>query len=70
MKKELWLPGLVFLAASIPMVYFLQYMKWGGDFVLLIAMGAGIIASAFAKTHLNKEQLAKNQEQTNTPKNR
>jgi hypothetical protein len=47
MKKELWLPSVIFLAASIPMVYFLQFMGWGGDFVLLIAMGAGVLASAF-----------------------
>jgi hypothetical protein len=47
MKKEFWLPSVVFLAGSIPMVYFLQHMGWGGDYVLLLAMGTGALASAF-----------------------
>ncbi len=54
MKKEYWLPGLVFLLASIPMVYFLQYTGWGGDYVLLLAMGSGALATSFVLPKLRK----------------
>lgn len=47
MKKELWLPAVIFLAASIPAVVLLQYFQVGGDYVLLIAMGVGVLASSY-----------------------
>jgi hypothetical protein len=54
MKKEYWLPSVVFLVASIPTVYFLQYMGWGGDYVLLLAMGAGALATGLVLPRLRK----------------
>ncbi len=54
MKKEYWLPSVVFLAASIPTVYLLQYLGWGGDFVLLLAMGMGALATSFILPKLRK----------------
>lgn len=54
MKKEYWLPGVVFLAGSIPMVLLLQYTGWGGDYVLLLAMGAGALATSFVLPKLRK----------------
>jgi hypothetical protein len=54
MKKEYWLPGLVFLVGSIPMVLFLQYTGWGGDYVLLLAMGSGALATSFVLPKLRK----------------
>jgi hypothetical protein len=47
MKKELWLPAVIFLIASIPTVVMLQHFKIGGDYVLLLAMGVGVLASTF-----------------------
>jgi hypothetical protein len=54
MKKEYWLPSVVFLAASIPAVLLLQYLGWGGDYVLLLAMGAGALATSFVLPKLKK----------------
>lgn len=47
MKKELWMPAVIFLAASIPTLLILQKLQFGGDYVLLLAMGAGVLASSF-----------------------
>ncbi len=54
MKKEYWLPSVVFLVASIPTVLVLQYLGWGGDYVLLLAMGAGALATSFVLPKLKK----------------
>ena len=54
MKKEYWLPSVVFLAASIPTVLILQSTGWGGDYVLLLAMGAGVLATSFILPKLKK----------------
>ncbi len=63
MKKEFWLPSVIFLAASIPMVYFLQYTGWGGDYVLLLAMAAGALASAFVMPKKSAPPPDKNADQ-------
>jgi hypothetical protein len=47
MKKELWLPAVIFLIASIPAGIMLQHFQIGGDYVLLIAMGVGVLASSY-----------------------
>jgi hypothetical protein len=57
MKKEYWLPSVVFLAASIPTVLVLQFMGWGGDYVLLLAMGVGALATSFILPKLKKPEL-------------
>jgi len=40
-----WMMAAVFLAVSVPTVLLLQELDWGGDFRLLLAMGAGALAS-------------------------
>jgi hypothetical protein len=54
MKKEYWLPALVFLIASIPTVLLLQHFGWGGDYVLLLSMGAGVLATSVVLPKLKK----------------
>jgi hypothetical protein len=54
MKKEYWLPALVFLAASIPAVLILQHLGWGGDYVLLLSMGVGVLATSVVLPKLRK----------------
>jgi hypothetical protein len=66
MKKEYWLPGLVFLLGSIPMVLFLQYTGWGGDYVLLLAMGSGALATSFVLPKLKKPTEGDFPTQSNT----
>jgi hypothetical protein len=58
MKKEYWLPSVVFLIASIPTVLLLQYMGWGGNYVLLLAMGAGALGTSFVLPRLKKPSEA------------
>jgi hypothetical protein len=57
MKKEYWLPSVVFLAASIPTVLILQALAWGGDYVLLLSMGVGALATSFILPKLKKPTL-------------
>jgi hypothetical protein len=52
MKPATWIPVLVFLAVSIPVVLLLNALQVGGEFRLWIAIGAGALASAFAQAKL------------------
>jgi hypothetical protein len=52
MNSPTWILALVFLAVSIPLVLLLQLLQLGGEFRLLIAIGAGVAAAGFAQSRL------------------
>ncbi len=52
MKREYWLPPLVFLGVSIPLVLLLNALEVGGDYRLWIALAAGALATAYAQSRL------------------
>ena len=54
MKPQHWVPVLVFLAVSIPLVLLLNLMDFGGEFRVIIAIGAGALATAFAQSKLKQ----------------
>jgi uncharacterized membrane protein SpoIIM required for sporulation len=59
MKPQLWLPLLVFLGVSIPLVLLLNAFNVGGEYRIWIAIGAGAMSTAFVQSRLaargNKE---------------
>ncbi|MCA0243146.1 MAG: hypothetical protein LCI02_20060 [Proteobacteria bacterium] len=54
MKPQHWVPVLVFLAVSIPLVLLLNLMDFGGEFRVVIAIAAGALATAFAQSKLKQ----------------
>ncbi len=52
MNSSMFTLALVFLAVSIPVVLLLQALEVGGEYRLMIAMGAGALASAITQTRL------------------
>jgi hypothetical protein len=53
-KPQYWLPVLVFLAVSIPLVLLLNALDVGGEFRIWIAIGAGALATAFTQSRLKR----------------
>ncbi len=51
------------------MVYFLQYTGWGGDYVLLIAMACGALASAFVMPKKTSHQPSNTSDSKNNADN-
>jgi hypothetical protein len=51
-KPQLWVPVVVFLAVSIPLILLLNVLGVGGEYRLWIAIGAGALATAFAQSRL------------------
>jgi hypothetical protein len=51
-KKEHWLPPLVFLGVAVPVVLVLNMLDIGGDYRIWIALGAGVLATAVAQSRL------------------
>jgi hypothetical protein len=56
MKPQLWLPLVVFLGVSIPLVLLLNLMNVGGEYRIWIAIGAGALAVAFTQARLQKKK--------------
>ena len=54
MKPQHWVPVAVFLAVSIPLVLLLGALNIGGEFRLVIAIGAGALATAFAQGRIKQ----------------
>ena len=52
MKKEHWLPPLVFLGVSIPLVLALNMLDFGGEYRIWIALAVGALATAVAQSRL------------------
>ncbi len=52
MKPQHWVPVVVFLAVSVPLVLLLGALELGGEYRLWIALGAGVLATAFAQSRL------------------
>jgi hypothetical protein len=53
-KPQHWVPVLVFLGVSIPLVLLLNLMDVGGEFRVVIAIGVGALATAFAQGKLKQ----------------
>ena len=62
MKPQYWVPPAVFLGVSVPLVLLLNAMDVGGDFRIVIAIGAGALATAFAQSKL-KQRSSSGEEQ-------
>lgn len=54
MDKRHWLPPLVFLGTSIPSVWLLHALDFGGEYRLFIAMGVGALATAVTQSRLSR----------------
>jgi len=54
LKPQLWLPTLVFLGVSIPLVLLLNALQLGGDYRVWIALIAGALATAAVQQRLKK----------------
>ena len=54
MKPQYWVPPAVFLGVSIPLVLLLNAMDVGGEFRIVIAIGVGALATAFAQGKLKQ----------------
>ena len=52
MKPLLWVPVLVFLAVSIPVVLILGELDLAAEYRVWIALAAGVAATAFAQNKL------------------
>ena len=48
----MWILAVVFLAVSIPVLLLMQALEVGGEYRLLIAMGAGALATAVTQARL------------------
>ena len=52
MKAQYWLPTVVFLGVSIPLLLLLTEFDWGGEYRLWISLGAGALATALVQRRL------------------
>jgi 4-hydroxybenzoate polyprenyltransferase len=55
MKPQLWLPTVVFLAVSIPLVLLMNLLNFGGDYKVWIAIAAGALATAYTQKKLKNK---------------
>ena len=63
MKPEYWVPVVAFLAVSIPLVLLLSAMGVGSELRLILAVGGGALATAFAQGQLRKKKQASENKQ-------
>lgn len=56
MKASSWLPAAAFLGTSVPTVLLLNQFQVGGDYKVWIAIGVGVVASAFAQSRLQSRE--------------
>jgi len=61
-KPQHWVPVVVFLAVSIPLVMLLAAMGLGSELRLILAIGGGALATAFAQGYLKKKQASENKQ--------
>ena len=52
MKPQYWLPTVVFLGVSIPLLLLLTEFDLGGEYRLWISLGAGALATALVQRRL------------------
>ena len=52
MKTEYWLPTVVFLAVSIPIVLLLTEFDLAGEYRMWISLGAGALATAVVQRRM------------------
>jgi hypothetical protein len=63
-KLETFIPVAVFLAVSIPVVWLLNALDFGGEYRVWVAIGVGALATGYAQSRLaakhqqNPEQQA------------
>lgn len=62
MKPQHWVPPAVFLGVAIPLVLLLNAMSVGGEFRIVIAIGVGALATAFAQSKLKQRSSRGEQE--------
>ncbi len=53
-KPQAWVPPVVFLVVSLPVVLLLNAADVGGEFKVWIAIVAGVLATAFAQAKLKR----------------
>ena len=52
MKREYWLPPVIFIGVAVPVVLLLNMLEVGGEYRLWIALAAGVAATAIAQSRL------------------
>ena len=52
MKASMWILAVVFLAVSIPLLLLMHAADFGGEYRLMIAMGAGALVTAIVQGRL------------------
>ncbi len=55
MNPRNWVPPVVFLATSLPTVLLLNQLDIANEFRLILAMGVGVAATAFAQSRLARQ---------------
>ena len=63
MKPQWWVPVLVFLGTSIPVILLLNWFQVGGDFRVWIAIAAGVLATAYAQKRLAERRARDGEKQ-------
>jgi hypothetical protein len=61
--KQIWLPATVFLCISIPVALLLQWLDFGGDYKLILAILAGGVPVQFLYARMARDQQKKDNEQ-------
>ncbi|HET7772995.1 MAG TPA: hypothetical protein VFK82_04150 [Burkholderiaceae bacterium] len=61
MKPDYWLPGVVFLVVSLPVLLLLRQVPPLAEFALIPAIIAGGLAAAFATAKVKERQRAADQ---------
>ncbi|MFC3146152.1 hypothetical protein [Piscinibacterium candidicorallinum] len=61
MKPEYWLPGVVFLVVSLPVLLLLRQVPPLAEFALFPAIIAGGLAAAFATAKVKERQRAQDE---------
>ena len=56
MKREHWVPVVVFLGVSIPLVLVLNLLNLAGEYRVWIALAAGVAATAYTQAAIRKKK--------------
>ena len=54
MNARHWLPPLVFVGTSVPAVWLLHALDFGGEYRIFIALGVGALATALVQSRLRQ----------------
>jgi len=61
--KQIWLPATVFLGISIPVALLLQWLDFGGDYKLILAILAGGVPVQFLYARMARDAQKRDDDQ-------